>query len=515
MCGILFYNTNNVKKGNKKIGEVFSSMKHRGPDNTTIKIIDKMLFCHHRLALINSSSSSGEQPIIKDDIVLIANGEIYNYKQISDTKNDCESIITLYKKNKLCDLDGDFAFVLYDRTKRVIVTGRDPVGLKPLYIGYSDSIPIAFSSEMKALSIIDSINSVKEHPINMFNLYNIDSNGNIVPEQTKCIINYETLIVSQKYENALKNIRILLDNAVKKRIDHTDKPFAFLCSGGIDSVIIVSIAAKLGIPMHIFTLSVESSFSYDEIYADMYINELKNTYKDVQYTKVNFSIEEGISTIEEVIKNLESYDPNTIRASIPMYLLAKYIKNNTDYKVIISGEGSDELFMGYNYFSIKNPTNEQAEKESLRLINGLHSFDILRAERCFSCHGLELRVPFLDKELISTVIQIPGEYRLPKNGIEKYILREAYKDMSIPDKILYRQKERMSDGIGFTWVPSLINHCCKVTDKVTDNDKTETRMKNEKEYYINIYNKYYKYNTIIFRELPDWALSEKVNILEN
>ncbi len=513
MCGILFYNTNNVNKGNKTIGEVFSSLKHRGPDNTTIKLFDKMLFCHHRLAIINSSSSSGEQPIIKDDIVLIANGEIYNYKQISDTKNDCESIITLYKKNKLSELDGDFAFVLYDRTKRVIVTGRDPVGLKPLYIGYSDSgNPIAFSSEMKALSIIESIHSVKEHPINLFNLYNIDNNGNIIPEQNQNVINYETSIVTQTYENALNNIRRLLDNAVKKRIDHTDRPFAFLCSGGIDSVIIVSIAVKLGIPMHIFTLSVESSFSYDEIYADMYINELKNKHKDIQYTKVNFSIDEGISIIDEVIKKLETYDPNTIRASIPMYLLAKYIKNNTDYKVIISGEGSDELFMGYNYFSIKNPTNEQAEKESLRLINGLHSFDILRAERCFSCHGLELRVPFLDKELISTVIQIPGSHRLPKNGIEKYILREAYKDMSIPNKILYRQKERMSDGIGFTWVPSLINHCCKAND----NDKTETRMKSEKEYYINIYNKYYKYNTIIFRELPDWALSDKeVNILEN
>lgn len=511
MCGIFFYNTNNIEKGDKTIGEVFSVMKHRGPDNTTIKFIDKFLFCHHRLAIINSTSS-GEQPIIKNDIVLIANGEIYNYKKISNSlMNDCESIINLYISNELSKLDGDFAFILYDKTKRVIVSGRDPVGLKPLYIGYSKSgNPIAFSSEIKALSLVEAIKDIKEHPINTINFYNIDMHGNIHENKNNQIIDYDTPVLQQTYETSLMNIRKLLDISVKKRIDHTDRPFAFLCSGGIDSVIIVSIAAKLGIPIHVFTLRIESNFSYDEIYADMYINELKNTC-NLKYTKVNFSIEEGLSSIEEVIKNIESYDPNTIRASIPMYLLAKYIKENTDYKVIISGEGSDELFMGYNYFSIKNPTNEQAEKESTRLIKGLHSFDILRAERCFSCHGLELRVPFLDKDLISTVIKIPGSHRLPKNGIEKYILRDAYKDMSIPDKILYRQKERMSDGIGFKWVPSLINYC----SQSRDNNDTDEKMKKEKEYYINIYKKYYKYNTIIFRELPDWAMSEKVSILGN
>jgi len=267
--------------------------------------------------------------------------------------------------------------------------------------------------------------------------------------------------------------------------------------------------------LHIFTLSLDAgSSSYDEFYADLFVSELHRKYPDIQYTKVKFKIEDGLAIIEDIIKILETHDPNTIRASIPMFLLAKYIKENTDYKVILSGEGSDELFMGYNYFSMMKPTYEQAEKESLRLVQGLHSFDILRAERCFSSNGLELRVPFLDRDLISKVIQIPGQHRLPSNGLEKSLLRssfsEMFKELDISDRILFRSKERMSDGVGMTWIPSLINHCVEKEFERSGNLQnkslsTDDRMLYEKSYYKHIYDKHYKYNTILFRMLPEWS----------
>lgn len=529
MCGILFYNRNNlVGNGTKTISEIFSVIKHRGPDSTSINFIDNMLFCHHRLAIINTTG--GEQPIIREQngngYILIANGEIYNYKNFTNSTNDCEAIIDAYISNRLQELDGDFAFILYDKQNKLIITGRDPVGLKPLYVGFCNNVPVAFGSEMKVLCAIDTINDVREHTINTFNRFYLDQSGTIIFHDTCTSLNYNQPIMQQTYEYAQQAINHYLINAVKKRIYHTERPFAFLCSGGIDSVIVVTIAAYLGVPIHVFNLSLDTGSSFDEMHADMFMEELKkrpnsteqrilDNCQNIQYTKVKFSIQEGLSVVEEVIKNLETYDPNTIRASVPMYLLAKYIREKTDYKVILSGEGSDELFMGYNYFGIRAPTPDQAEKESLRLIQGLHSFDVLRAERCFSCHGLELRVPFLDRELISAVISISGRYRLPVGGIEKHLLRTAFKNLGINERILFRQKERMSDGVGGSWVPAVINHAVSQLGQDPNKLTTEGRINLEKEYYKNVYMKYYRYDTILFRELPEWTLSNQgdVNML--
>jgi asparagine synthase (glutamine-hydrolysing) len=516
MCGILFYNRNNVTAGTKTISEIFSVIKYRGPDSTSINFVDNLLFCHHRLAIINATG--GEQPIIRmvgdKKLVLIANGEIYNYKNFTKSFNDCEAIMDCYLTNQLHLLDGDFAFVLYDQTNQVIISGRDPVGLKPLYMGFSETgMVIAFGSEMKVLASIEAVKYIKEHQINTFNRFYIDQSGTINFHDSCTSLNYNLPIFPQTYEYAQEAINHYLVNAVKKRISHTERPFAFLCSGGIDSVIVVSIAAYLGVPLHVFTLSLDNGQSFDEMHANMFMEDLMKRFNSqgrnqIQYTKVKFGVQEGLNITEEVIKNLETYDPNTIRAAIPMYLLAKYIRNNTDYKVILSGEGSDELFMGYNYFGIKNPTFDQAEKESLRLIQGLHSFDILRAERCFSCHGLELRVPFLDRDLINHVIQVSGQYRLPIGGVEKKLLRDSFRNLGIQDRILNRQKERMSDGVGGSWVPTLINYCVSQSGIDSNGLDTNARMKYEKEYYLGVYKKYYNFDCLLFREMPEWAMDQ-------
>lgn len=514
MCGILFYINNNNSL--KEIENIFNCIKYRGPDQTVIELIDNMYFCHHRLSIIDITG--GKQPILKiynnNKYILIANGEIYNYKELTTSKSDCEAIIDAYISNRLAELDGDFAFILYDITNKKIISGRDPIGLCPLYIGYNnENLPIAFSSEMKVLEQIENIKSIEKHPINNIIFYNITNNGLIKFDKISLIELIENEYVdlsgtseylNYTYQNAEELIQKSLINAVRKRIYHTERPLAILCSGGIDSIIITSIAISLKIPIHVFNLSLDKGISFDETYFDMFISELKNNNINLEYTKVKFNIEEGLQLIEEIIKLLETYDVNTIRASIPMYFLAKYIKNNTNYKVILSGEGSDELFMGYNYFSRANPI--QAEKESLRLIKGLHCFDILRAERCFSSNGLELRVPFLDKDVISNVLQIPGIFRMPYNGLEKYILRSTFKNYCINEKLLFRQKERLSDGIGFSWVPSLINYTC-------DNnvDQTFEKLEIEKKYYKQIYDKYYHSNVLLPREMPDWAIINNNN----
>ena len=278
MCGILFYNRNNINVvGTKTISEIFSVIKYRGPDSTNINFIDNLLFCHHRLAIINSIG--GEQPIIRETsentIVLIANGEIYNYKSLTNSSNDCEAIIDCYLNNNLQDLDGDFSFILYDKLNQLIITGRDPVGLKPLYIGFSNlGKAIAFTSEIKVLSSIDSVKEIREHQINTFNRFYIDQSGTINFHDSLQLINYNVQILQQTYEYSQQTIRYYLVNAIKKRINHTERPYAFLCSGGIDSVILVAIAAQLGIKIHVFTLSLDSESSYDEIHADIFMEEL-------------------------------------------------------------------------------------------------------------------------------------------------------------------------------------------------------------------------------------------------
>ncbi len=514
MCGILFLNTThndipNYPKTHDEILKRFNRINYRGPNNTSIISHNNKHFCHHRLSIINPNSTSGNQPFCLKDVILICNGEIYNYLSLLSShldnmtvENDCEIIIHLYRKygmQKTLELiDGDFAFIMYDKLNDTIITARDPVGLKPLYTG-SDKHGhwIGISSEIKCLS--DICEFINTHPIGCYKVYDI----------AQQYFPYRLQIEPNCVEENIKN---LLTSAIQKRITHTDRSYAFLCSGGIDSSLILAIACEFLNKKNIHVFSVQyddGSVSYDSFYATM----LAQKY-DVKHTIVKFTKEEGLNHIDEVIKKIETYDINTIRASIPMYLLAKYISQNTDYKVILSGEGADELFMGYSYFNFC-PTEKDASEESLRLVRNLHSFDVLRAERCFSSHGLELRVPFLDKDFIQYVMNIDG--RLPYDGIEKYILRESFKELKeMPKQILYRQKERLSDGIGFMWVPTLIRYCNEQVEEMKEEYDYNRPKDKEEYYYRNIFEKYYpgKATVILERRMPIW-LEQKMKDIKN
>ncbi len=511
MCGILFC-TNS-----EPVSDAFDQIKYRGPDNTTV-VRNDYWFCHHRLRIVQFSDDLkiGNQPIEYKGIILVCNGEVYNYKSIAeelgiiDLDVDCDIIIRIYLilgTSGFSKLDGDFAFVMYDTNKKIIITGRDPVGLKPLFLGRDNKNKLVGAcSSLRVLEKIENITNIVQHPIGeVLIMENLEITGR------KYLMNYEKINKELKdvdVDVATKKIRSYLVKAVEKRVEHGNVPYAFLCSGGVDSSIILAICSRiLGLKnIHVFTLKYADGDSFDSTFANMLTASLgiKN------HTTVTFTKDEGLSAINDVIEKLETYDPNTIRAAIPMYLLAKYIRNNTEFKVILSGEGADELFMGYNYFGLMNPTSDQAKTESVRLVKNLHSFDVLRAERCFASHGLELRVPFLDKDLMNYVLRLPGNLRLPKDGIEKMILREAFKDL-LPERLLNREKERMSDGVGFSWVPSLINYASRTEHGASK--ETSAKAMLEKEYYKGIYNSIFKTDCIIDREMPNWCKKTEDNML--
>lgn len=494
MCGILFLISD---LSYDEIKEYFSLIKYRGPDNTTLINIDNLYFGHHRLSIINPNSDKDNQPFQIQDWILLVNGEIYNYIDICNKysvnieNNDCLSILSSYIRNNIDDtldeIDGDYAFILYNKITKELISGRDHIGLKPLFLGYDkDNNLIGICSESKVLSKIDNIVNIEQQLPGEIIKLNIDNN-NI----ERHIHKYKIPIFNG--DIYISEIESLLNKSVKKRIEHTHQPLALLCSGGIDSSIILASAVKLFPNREFEVFSIEftgNGISYDTIHAKL----LMDNFPHIKHTIVKFSPEEGINAIKDVIELFETYDINTIRAGIPMYLLAKYIANNTSYKVILSGEGADELFLGYEYFTkrIGQYTGNDARDESNRLLDNLYSFDILRAERSFSSNGLELRVPFLDRDFIQYIKTIPGDLLIPRNGIEKYILREAYKEYKIPDRILWRQKERFSDGIGYGWVPELIKYC---------KDKN-----GEDIYFKDIYNIYYKKcNIILPRKIPNWC----------
>ncbi|CAG8494186.1 2470_t:CDS:10 [Acaulospora morrowiae] len=481
MCGIfaVFNYSGDIKAFRPRALLLSRKLRHRGPDWSGCKILGDHILCHERLAIVGLDT--GAQPLYNDEetIFLSVNGEIYNHKILEKqlkrnphfrTHSDCEVILHLYEEigeDVVNHLDGMFSFVLLDTRKNRFIAARDPIGITTLYQGWSSSSPgtIYFSSELKALN--EECDKVIAFPP-----------GHIYDSVTGQTTRYyqpkwwnEDLIPTTPIDYTL--LRETLEKSVRKRL-MSDVPYGVLLSGGLDSSLIASIASReakklsLGIPngrtngdlddqmTRIHSFSIGLPGSPDLIAARSVAEFLKTLHHE--YT---FTIQEGLDAVHDIIHHLETYDVTTIRASTPMYLLSRKIKA-MGVKMVLSGEGSDEIFGGYLYFHAA-PSAKDFHKETVSRVKNLHTADCLRANKSTMAWGLEARVPFLDKDFLDVVMTIDPEEKMFKDGrMEKYILRKAF-DVSttadpnpyLPDSILWRQKEQFSDGVGYGWIDSL------------------------------------------------------------
>jgi asparagine synthase (glutamine-hydrolysing) len=484
MCGILcVYKKNKFSsKDNEFINEILinaKTLKHRGESDHYNIINDKVLMYHNRLS-INDLSSNGVQPMYNKGICIIVNGEIYNYKELYKlvqtelpdyeflSKSDSEIIIPLYLLygyDFINYLKGMFSFVLYDGLHDELIAGRDHIGIISMYYLITDEL-IAFSSEMKALVDLDINNKIHIFKPNTIFINNAFHNS----------YNYDwkdyDYIPKQKYDKEELNNK--LTNTV---LEHTlsDVPIGILLSGGLDSSLIASIMNKLkkenkiNNEIRTFTIGFENA-------SDIIAAEKVAKYLGSNHTSYTFTKEEGLNAIKDIIFYLETYDITTIRASIPMYLLTKKIKKETNIKVLLSGEGSDELFGGYLYFH-KAPNKKEFQHELIDKMLNLHKYDCLRANKSCMANTIEIRVPFLDKDFIDYVMNIDTEHKMinEKNkNIEKYILRDAFDDDFLPDEILWRQKDQFSDAVSSkeeNWIDSLKEYA----DKLVSDEEFENR----------------------------------------
>ncbi|CAN0919603.1 Asparagine synthetase [glutamine-hydrolyzing] 3 [Linum grandiflorum] len=471
MCGILAVlgctDTSQAKR-----------LKHRGPDWSGLRCFEGCYLAHQRLAIVDPTS--GDQPLFNEDetIVVTVNGEIYNHKELREnlkshkfrTGSDCEVIAHLYEEygeDFVGMLDGMFSFVLLDRRNKTFIAARDAIGITPLYMGWGLDGSVWFASEMKALSddcerfvsfLPGHIYSSKEATLRRW--YNPPWYTEEVPSTP-----YNPLYLREAFEKA-----------VAKRL-MTDVPFGVLLSGGLDSSLVAAVASRKmaelesacqwGTQLHTFCVGLEGS-------PDLKAAREVADYLHTRHHEFHFTVDEGIDALEDVIYHIETYDVTTIRASTPMFLMSRKIKS-LGVKMVLSGEGSDEIFGGYLYFH-KAPNKEELHQETCRKIKALHLYDCLRANKSTSAWGLEARVPFLDKEFIDVAMSIDPEWKMirPDLGrIEKWILRNAFDDEKnpyLPKHILYRQKEQFSDGVGYSWIDGLKDHAEKqVTDAMLMN----------------------------------------------
>ena len=503
MCGIIAICNNDKKEINiLNIYNSYKILKNRGPDNGNFIVNDDKIMGFRRLT-INDISSDGNQPFNKGENVLMCNGEIFNYKELikkynldCKSESDCECIIHLYDKlgfhQLITELIGDFAIVLF--TKDKFYFGCDRVGVRPLFYGFTKDNNLSVASYARALTgLCDNINQLKPG----WAEYNYSNNK-------LDFFKYDPPQKREIKQDIYETVHNLLTTSVKDRL-MSDRPIGCLLSGGLDSSLITSILCKLVGPKNVRTYSIGMKGSNDLFHAKQVSEFLGTTH-----TEVLFTPEEGFKAIPEVIRDLESYDITTIRASVGMWLLAKYITENTDDIVLYSGEGADELFCGYLYFHYA-PNLEELGKESIRLIKDLHMYDVLRADRCISSHGLELRVPFLDPRLTELSQSLDEETIAPKNGIEKHLLRTAFSNKDyLPDNVLWRRKDGMSDGIsgdtGKKWFQQIQDFVdLEISDKEFEQYKSKFPLK-EAYYYKKIFDNIFpNYQPVFEYWMPKWV----------
>jgi asparagine synthase (glutamine-hydrolysing) len=463
MCGILAIIGKGVDVQQAKV--LSNRMNHRGPNEHDIHVTEKgHILAHERLSIIDLKT--GKQPIQGSTTAyMVHNGEIYNHKELRETvlkdhsfrtKSDSEVIVHLYEKygyDFLDKLDGVFSFVVIDGDD--FIAGRDPIGVKPLYYGKDKDGRLYFSSEMKAIA--DQCEEFEAFPPGHY----FSAKEGLVRYFTPEWFDYKKATEKLDY----KKIRESLINATKKRL-MTDVPLGVLLSGGLDSSLTSSIATRLlkeeGKELHSFSIGL------DKHSPDLIAAKKVADFLGTKHHELYFSIEEGLKIIDKLIWHLETYDVTSIRASTPMYLMSKMI-TDLGIKVVLSGEGADEMLGGYLYFA-DAPNKKEFQKETIRRVRLLSTSDCLRADKSTMAYGLEARVPFLDKEFLEVIMKIQPKEKQPKtyNGIEKYILRKAFdtkEDPFLPDEVLWRQKEQFSDGVGYNWIDTLIEHCA---DQISD-----------------------------------------------
>ncbi|MDR0815525.1 MAG: asparagine synthase B [Bacteroidales bacterium] len=464
MCGFVgvFEVTQNILEMRKQALKMAKKIRHRGPDWSGVYCEGTTIMAHERLSIVDIASGGQPQYSKDRNLILAVNGEIYNHQTIRQrhknsykfqSQSDCEVILSLYNEKGADifeDLSGIYAFALYDKTNDAYLIGRDPIGIIPLYYGYDDHGQFYVASELKALEGYCS--DIREFPAGHY-LYSKEGRE---PKRwyKRDWMEYGNV------KNNLSDIDVLRDGleaAVHRQL-MSDVPYGVLLSGGLDSSVISAIAKRYSKKriedgtdawwpqLHSFAVGLKGS--PDLISAREVANHIGTVHHEIHFT-----IEEGLDAISDVIYHIETYDVTTVRASTPMYLLARFIKS-MGVKMVLSGEGADELFGGYLYFH-KAPNAQAFHEETVRKLDKLHLYDCLRANKSLAAWGVEGRVPFLDFEFIDIAMRLnPQDKMSGKGKIEKHILRKAFEEY-LPEKIVWRQKEQFSDGVGYNWIDTL------------------------------------------------------------
>ena len=450
-------------------------LRHRGPDWSGIWNNDNTILCHERLAIVDVDT--GAQPLISQDNnkILAVNGEIYNHKQLAQnlatpydfkTRSDCEVILPLYEQKGvefIDELEGMFAFILYDEAQDAYLIARDHIGIIPLYTGYDEHGNFYVASEMKALAPI--CKTISEFPPGH---YLWSKTGELTKYYKRDWMSYDAV---KDNETNLDDLKIAFEKAVKSHM-MSDVPYAVLLSGGLDSSLVSAVAAQYVAKrvededksdawwprLHSFAVGLEGA---PDLKAARQVADMIGTV----HHEIHFTIQEGLDAIRDVIYHLETYDTTTIRAATPMYLMTRKIKA-MGIKMVLSGEGSDEIFGGYLYFH-KAPNAKELHEETVRKLDRLHMFDCARANKATSAWGVEARVPFLDKNFMDVAMRLNPQDKMCVNGrMEKWILRKAFDDgKTLPPEVLWRQKEQFGDGVGYSWIDSIRDF---VATEVTD-----------------------------------------------
>ena len=506
MCGIVcaFDLKQKSETLRPQVLEMAKIIRHRGPDWSGIFSNDKAILAHERLAIVDPAS--GKQPLFTADkqLILAANGEIYNHRDLRkqfegkydfQTESDCEVILALYQKKGvhfLDEMNGIFGFAIYDVNKDEYFIARDHMGIVPLYIGWDQYGTFYVASELKALE--GYCTKIELFPPGH---YMSSKDGAFVQWYKREWADYDAV---KDNETSITTIKSALEAAVHRQL-MSDVPYGVLLSGGLDSSITSAIAKKYAQKriesgdtvdawypqLHSFAVGLEGS-------PDLAAAQKVADHLGTIHHEIKFTIQEGLDAIRDVIYNIETYDVTTIRASTPMYLMARVIKS-MGIKMVLSGEGSDELFGGYLYFH-KAPNAREFHEETVRKLSKLHMYDCLRANKSLAAWGIEGRVPFLDKEFMDVAMRInPKDKMINGERMEKWVLRKAFEDM-LPESVAWRQKEQFSDGVGYSWIDTLkLMVANEITDEQLVNAKykfpIQTPGSKEEYYYRSIFHEHF------------------------